>query len=159
MNNFTPVDIDGVIAIHRDILQKNQELGKFMNEVSRAVFDNPDVFGGKAGNLWVRAIFSDKVIVFDFHESRFIKASMKREKNAITFSNAKLVEQQWIEIGKLERTEDDKSYQFDFELIGYKRSQRIWRNIFDFSGGNVVGGPEPAVEVEPSDQTDAGQDG
>lgn len=160
MNKLIPVEIDGVIAVERDILQKNQELGRFIDEVSRAVFDNADVFGGKSGNLWVRAIFSDKVIVFDFHERRFVKANMKREKNGITFSNSKLVEQQWIEVGKLERTEDDKSYQFNFELVGYKRSQRIWGNLFDFSGPNVVG-PEPAVESESTEteQTETEQDG
>lgn len=138
MDKLIPIEIDGVIAVERDILQKNQELGRFVDEVSTAVVDNADVFGGKSGNVWVRAIFSDKVIVFDFHERRFVKANMKREKNGITFSNPKLVEQQWIEIGKLERTEDDKSYQFNFELIGYKRSQRLWSNVFDFSGPKAV---------------------
>lgn len=125
--------LDHVVEIERAQLQKNdQELFEFAREVWEGVVRAAPEFGARPGQVFVRAIFGNQVVVADEGNNRFVRMDMKRDKQGLlAFRNAKVVRQEWIEQGDvpIERSEDDSADESKSVFVSVKRENDLWGQV------------------------------
>lgn len=130
MEKLKFAELDRVVEIDRAQLQKNdQELFDFAREVWEGVVRAAPEFGARPGQVFVRAIFGNQVVVMDEGNNRFVRMDMKRKNDLLVFKNPKVVRQEWIEQGDIpiERSKGDASAEKDNRVFAsVKRESNIW---------------------------------
>lgn len=130
MEKLKFAELDRVVEIDRAQLQKNdQELFDFAREVWEGVVRAAPEFGARPGQVFVRAIFGNQVVVMDEGNNRFVRMDMKRKADLLVFKNPKVVRQEWIEQGDvpIERSEGDAPAEKDDRVFAsVKRESNIW---------------------------------
>lgn len=125
--------LDHVVEIERAQLQKNdQELFEFAREVWEGVVRAAPEFGARPGQVFVRAIFGNQVVVADEGNNRFVRMDMKRDKQGLlAFKNAKVVRQEWIEQGDvpIERSKDEPVEKDVRVFASVKRESDLWGSV------------------------------
>ncbi len=134
MEKLKFADLDHVIEIDRANLQiEGQELFEFAREIMESVARSADSFGARPGQVFVRAIFPKQVIVLDEGNQRHVRLDMKRDKTgSISFRNAKVVRQEWIEQGDLplERSENtEPAEEVKSKFVSVEREINLWGGI------------------------------
>lgn len=133
MEKIRLAETDHVIEIERANVQlPDQELLEFAREVWEGVVRAADQFGARPGQIFVRAIFRDQVIVLDDGVNQHIRLDMRRGKDGgLTFKNPIVVRQEWIEQGPLnvERSDEDTDEKVERSYLSVKRVPHIWRDV------------------------------
>lgn len=132
-------ELDQIVEIERASAQlPDQELMAFVREIWEGAVRSAESFDARPGQVSLRAIFRDQVIVFDEGNDRHIRLDIKRSKkdDALTFKNPTVVRQQWVEQGALQRSEDqdEKPEKSDVKIVGVKRgAENLFRDVIGLS--------------------------
>ena len=139
MNKIEFSELDRIVEIERASAQlPDQELMSFVREIWEGAVRSAEAFDARPGQVSIRAIFRDQVIVFDEGNDRHIRLDVKRNKKdgALTFKNPTVVRQQWIEQGAIQRSdvEAEAPEKSDVKVIAVERNtESLFRDVVGFA--------------------------
>lgn len=133
MEKIKFAELEQIIEIERASSQlPDQELMEFVREVWESVVRSAESFGARPGQVMLRAIFRDQVIVFDEGNDQHVRLDIKRNKKdgMLTFKNPTVVRQEWIEQGSIQRSDDETDMETERpKVVSVQRRQNIWGDL------------------------------